>query len=109
LARIGRGADGAEASVDGGTDGVARWDKGEGGVRARRGEDGRGADGAEEMEASVAERISERKASVAERRGRCQPLAERAPLAVNSYNRYISSSRDISNIQFNYKAILLAL
>jgi hypothetical protein len=37
------------------------------------------------MEASVAERISERKASVAERRGRGQPLAERAPLAVNSY------------------------
>jgi hypothetical protein len=57
----------AEESVDGGTDGVARWGRGEGGVRARRGEDGRGADGAEETEASVAERILERKASVAER------------------------------------------
>ena len=80
----------AEESVDGGTDGVARWGRGEGGVRARRGEDGRGADGAEETEAMAS--VAERKASVAERRGRCQRLAE--PRAVDVYGEYISSSRD---------------
>jgi hypothetical protein len=81
LAQIGRGSDGAEPFVDGGMDGVARWGRGEGGVRARRGEVVRGADRPEETEASVAERILERKVSVAERRGRHQPLAERAPLS----------------------------
>jgi hypothetical protein len=98
LARIGRGSDGAEASIDGGTDGVARWGRGEGGVCARRGEVGRGA---------VAERISKRKASVAERRGRRQPLAERAPLACERYSRYISSSRDVFCSKFLYVFIIL--
>jgi hypothetical protein len=36
--------------------------------------------GAEEIEASVAERISERKASVAERRGRASPIGKTTAL-----------------------------
>jgi hypothetical protein len=77
--------------------GIGRGGRGGGGweeererVRARRGEDGRGADGAEETEAMAS--VAERKASVAERRGRRQRLAE--PRAVDAYGEYISSSRD---------------
>jgi hypothetical protein len=75
------------------------WGRGEGGVRARRGEDGRDTDGAEEREASVAERISEWKASVAERRGRRQPLAEPyTTLVMDAYSSLLRNSRDMAFI-----------
>jgi hypothetical protein len=86
-ARIGRGSDGgmgrrrplmaARMESRGGAEERER-------VRARRGEDGRGADGAEETEAMAS--VAERKASVAERRGRRQRLAE--PWAVDAYSEY---------------------
>jgi hypothetical protein len=74
-------------------------------VRACRGEDGRGADGAEETEAMSS--VVERKASVAERRGRRQRLAE--PWVVDAYSEYISSSRDLyfcSSLHFSLRLSL---
>jgi hypothetical protein len=92
-ARIGRGSDGgmgrmralmaARMKSRGGAEERER-------VRVRRGEDGRGADGAEETEAMAS--VAERKALVAERRGRRQRLAEQR--TVDAYSEFISSSRD---------------